>query len=403
MSSSSIFPFSSGELLPQEEKLAVGRKKGRMQIGIPNETRMQEKRVALTPDGVALLVNHGHEVCIESGAGMGARYSDNDYSEAGAQIVYSAEDAFKCQVVLKIEPPCLEEMHMLTHKQTLFSALQLKTRNKAFFEMLMKKKTTAMAVEYICDEDGQMPIQHCMSEIVGNASILIAAEYLSNVNSGKGYVLGGITGVPPTEIVILGAGMVGLHAARTALAMGANVKVFDKSIYRLKRLEDSLPHPVFTCVIQPKLLDKALRRCDVLIGAMKPENGRTPVVVSEEMVQSMKQKSVIIDVSIDNGGCVETSDITSHENPVFEKHDIIHYCVPNIASRVARTASFSLNNIFAPLLVKIGEEGGIENAVRYVAELRTGMYMYNGLITNRFLGQHFDLPYSEGSLLLGDL
>ncbi len=402
MGISSSFSLSSSDLLPQEETLAVGRKKGRLQIGIPKETCMQEKRVPLTPDGVSLLTNHGHEIIIESGAGIGAFYSDKDFSEAGARIVYSAKEAFECNIVLKIEPPSNEELALLTHKQTLFSALQIKTREKVFFVSLMKKKTTAIAIEYICDAEGQMPIQQCMSEIVGNTSILIAAEYLSNANDGKGYVLGGVSGVPPTEILILGAGMVGLFAAKTALAMGANVKVFDKSISRLKRLAQSLPHPVYTCVIQPKLLEKALKRADVLIGALKPENGRTPVVVSDDMVQKMKSKSVIIDVSIDNGGCVETSEVTNHDNPIFLKHDIIHYCVPNVASRVARTASFSLNNIFAPLLLNVSEEGGLENATRYMAELRTGMYMYKGVLTNRFLGERFDLPFSEGSLLFGD-
>lgn len=401
--SKTAMPSFASELMPLEEKLAVGRRKGKLSIGMPNETCMQEKRVALTPEGVYLLTSHGHEVIIETKTGEGARYEDKDYSDAGARIVYSAKEAFECDVILKIEPPSDEELQLMTSKQTLLSALQIKTRNKSFFEQLIKKKATAIAIEHIRDEESLLPIQQCMSEIAGNTSILIAAEYLSNVNNGKGYVLGGISGVPPTEIVILGAGTVGLFAAKTALGMGANVKVFDKSISRLKRLQQALPFPIYTCVLQPKLLEKALRRCDVLIGAMRPENGRTPVIVSEDMVQKMKAKSVIIDLSIDNGGVVETSELTSHENPVFEKYDIIHYCVPNVASRVARTASFSLNNIFSPLLLAIGEEGGVENALRYLTGLRAGMYMYNGLITHRFLGERFDLPYSEGSLLFGEL
>lgn len=389
--------------MPQAETLALSRKKGKLRIGIPAETCMQEKRVPLTPEGVFLLTENGHEVVVQSGTGVGARHTDKDYSEAGAQIVQSAKEVFGSNIVLKIEPPSEEELEMLTANQTLISALQIKTRNKAFFHSLMKKKTTCLAVEHIRDEEGNLPVQRSMSEIAGNAATLIAAEYLSTSHGGKGYVLGGITGVPPTEIVILGAGTVGLYAARTALGMGAHVKVFDRSISRLKRLQDGLPYPVYTCVIQPKILAKALRRCDVLIGAMKPENGRTPIIVTEELVQNMKPKSVIIDVSIDNGGCIETSEITSHEKPVFEKYDIMHYCVPNIASRVARTASFTLNNIFAPMLLEIGEEGGIENALRYKPQLRAGMYLYKGLITHRFLGERFDLPYSEGSLLFGDL
>ncbi len=403
MTDPSLIPFSALELQPQEEKLAVGRKKGKLTIGMPKETCMQEKRVALTPDGVNLLINHGHEVVVETGVGLGARYSDKDYSEVGAKIVYSAKEAFQCDLILKIEPPSDEELTLMTSKQTLFSALQLKTRDRAFFQGLIKKKSTAIAVEYIHDVNGQHPVQQCMGEIAGSTSILIASEYLSNANEGKGYVMGGITGVPPTEIVILGAGTVGLYAAKTALGLGASVKVFDKSVSRLKRLLQELGQPIYTAVIQPKLLAKALKRCDVVIGALGPEKGRTPVVVNEEMVQIMKPKSVIIDVSIDNGGCIETSELTSHEDPVFEKYDIIHYCVPNIPSRVARTASFSLNNIFAPLLLKIGEEGGIENALKYMPELRAGMYMTNGLITHRFLGERYDLPFSEGNLLFGEI
>jgi len=401
--SSSFSDFPVSELLPQEEKIAVLRKKGRLVIGVPKETCMQEKRIALTPEGVFLLTSHGHEVSVETGAGLGARYTDTDYSEAGAHIVYSAKEVFESSIILKIEPPSDEELDMLSAQQTLISALQIKTRNKNFFQQLMKKKATAIAIEHLRDEDNHLPIQRCMSEIAGNAAILIAAEYLNTTHGGKGYVLGGITGVPPTEIVIIGAGTVGLYAAKTALGMGANVKVFDRSISRLKRLQNSLPYPIYTCVIQPKILAKALRRCDVLIGALKAENGRTPVVVTEDLVQNMKARSVIIDVSIDNGGCIETSELTSHENPIFEKYNIIHYCVPNIASRVARTASFSLNNIFAPMLLQIGDEGGIDNALRYKPQIRAGMYMYKGLVTHRFLGEHFDLPYSESGLLFGEI
>lgn len=402
MSKQQLHAFA-GELMPLEEKLAIGRKKGKLRIGMPNETCMQEKRVALTPEGVYLLTSHGHEVVIETQAGMGARYADQDYSDAGAHVVYSAKEAFESDIILKIEPPSEEELQLMTNKQTLLSALQIKTRSKTFFEQLIKKKATAIAIEHIRDEEGHLPIQQCMSEVAGNTAVLIAAEYLSNANNGKGYLLGGISGVPPTEIVIIGAGTVGLFAAKTALGMGAHVKVFDKSISRLKRLQQALPHPVYSCVLQPKLLEKALRRCDVLIGAVRPENGRTPIIVSEDMVQKMKAKSVIIDLSIDNGGVVETSEITSHEKPVFEKYDIIHYCVPNVASRVARTASFALNNIFSPLLLAIGDEGGVENALRYLPGLRSGMYMYNGLITQKHIGERFDLPFSEGSLLFGEL
>ncbi|NVK26748.1 MAG: alanine dehydrogenase [Flavobacteriia bacterium] len=401
MTEPNYFSFSSAQLVPQEERLAVGRKKGKLQIGVPRETCMQENRVALTPEGVHLLVSNGHEVLVETKAGEGAHYSDNDFSEAGAQIAYSAKEVFECNVVLKVEPPSMEELDMMKQKQTLISALQLKTCTKEFFQKLMSKRVTAISYENIRDSEGQIPIVRCMSEIAGNASILIAAEYLSNVNNGKGYIMGGVTGVPPTEVVIIGAGTVGTYAARTATGMGANVKVFDRSLSRLKRLQDSIQVPVYTCVIQPKILEKALRRCDVAIGAMRSEGGRTPCVVTEDMVTKMKPRSVIVDVSIDQGGCFETSELTSHEKPIVVKHDVIHYGVPNIASRVSRTASFSLSNIFSQILITFGEEGGIEDVLRYRKDVRAGMYLYNGVLTNKAIGEWFDLPFSDSDLLFG--
>ncbi len=401
MTEPNYFSFSSTQLIPQEERIAVSKKKGRLQIGVPRETCMQENRVALTPEGVHLLVSHGHEVLVETKAGEGAYYTDNDFSEAGAQIAYSSKEVFECNVVLKVEPPSMEELDLMKKKQTLISALQLKTCTKEYFQKLMSKQVTAISYENIRDEEGQVPIVRCMSEIAGNASILIAAEYLSNVNNGKGYIMGGITGVPPTEVVIIGAGTVGTYAARTAMGMGANVKVFDRSLARLKRLQASMPNPLYTCIIQPKLLEKALRRCDVAIGAMRSEDGRTPCVVTEDMVTKMKPRSVIVDVSIDQGGCFESSELTSHEKPIVVKHDVIHYGVPNIASRVSRTASFSLSNIFSQLLLTFGDEGGVEDVLRFRKDVRAGMYMYNGVLTSKAIGEWFDLPYSDSNLLFG--
>lgn len=401
MTEPNYFSFSSTQLVTQEERLAVSKKKGSLQIGVPRETCMQENRVALTPEGVHLLVGNGHEVVVETKAGEGARYSDHDFSEAGAKIAYTAQEVFECDIVLKVEPPSMVELDMMKRKQTLISALQLKTCTDEYFKKLMSKRVTAISYENIRDEDGQIPIVRCMSEIAGNASILIAAEYLSNVNNGKGYIMGGVTGVPPTDVVIIGAGTVGTYAARTALGMGAAVKVFDKSLSRLKRLQAEMPFPVYTCVIQPKILEKALRRCDVAIGAIRSEGGRTPCLVTEEMVENMKEGSVIVDVSIDQGGCFETSELTSHEKPTVTKYGVIHYGVPNIASRVSRTASFSLSNIFSQLLLTFGEEGGVEDSVRFRKEIRSGMYIYNGVLVNKAIGEWFNLPYSDGDLLFG--
>ncbi|GGH66546.1 MAG: alanine dehydrogenase [Bacteroidetes bacterium] len=401
MTEPNYFSFSSTQLVPQEERLAVSRKKGKLQIGVPRETCMQENRVALTPEGVHLLVSNGHEVLVETKAGEGARYTDRDFSEAGATIAYTPKEVFECDVVLKVEPPSMEELDLMKQKQTLISALQLKTCTREYFKKLMAKRVTAISYENIRDEEGQIPIVRHMSEIAGNASILIAAEYLSNVNNGKGYIMGGVTGVPPTDVVIIGAGTVGTYAARTATGMGASVKVFDKSLSRLKRLQAEMPIPIYTCVTQPKILEKALRRCDVAIGAIRSEGGRTPCIVTEEMVRNMKPGSVIVDVSIDQGGCFETSELTSHDDPVVVKHGVIHYGVPNIASRVSRTASFSLSNIFAQLLLSFGEEGGVEDSLRFRKEIRAGMYIYNGVLVNKAIGEWFDLPYSDGNLLFG--
>ena len=392
--------LSKGALMPQEEMLEVGRKKGKLFIGIPKEISFQENRVALVPDAVALLVNNGHQVVVESNAGKMANFQDNDYSEAGAQIVYTPEEVYKADIILKVAPPSLQEIEMMQPRQTLFSALQMTVQPEDFVKQLMTKKVTAIAFDWIKDQDGIFPVIRSMGEIAGGTSILIAAEYLSNVNNGQGSILGGISGISPTEVVILGAGTVGEFATRAALGLGASVKVFDNSIYRLRRLQSSIGTRVFTSVIQPKVLAKHLKTADVVIGAIRAPQGRTPCVVTEDMVSEMKVGSVIVDVSIDQGGCFETSRVTNHTNPVFRKHGVIHYCVPNIASRVSRTASYALSTIFAPILLNIGEEGGVPNMLKHDSGVRGGVYIYNGTLTNKYLGDTFGFPYTDLDLLM---
>jgi alanine dehydrogenase len=387
-------------LKPQEEMLEVARKKGRLYIGIPKEISFQENRVALVPDAVALLVNNGHEIVIESNAGKMANFQDHDYSEAGAQIAYSPEDVYKADIILKVAPPSPQEIEMMQQKQTLISSLQLTVQPEDFLKQLMAKKITAIAFDWIKDQDNIYTVIRSMGEIAGGTSILIAAEYLSNANNGQGSILGGISGISPTEVVILGAGTVGEFATRAALGLGASVKVFDNSIYRLRRLQTAIGTRVFTSVIQPRVLAKHLKTADVVIGAIRAQQARTPLVVTEEMVSEMKVGSVIIDVSIDQGGCFETSEVTNHTKPVFRKHGVIHYCVPNIASRVSRTASYALSTIFAPILLNIGEEGGVENMLRRDEGVRNGIYIYNGVLTNQVLGEMFKLPYKDINLLM---
>ncbi|GGA72095.1 alanine dehydrogenase [Flavobacterium palustre] len=395
----SITPFTKQQLLPQEEKLEVARKKGKLFIGIPKETSYQERRICLTPDAVSSLICHGHRVMIESGAGESASYSDKEYSEVGAEVTKDTQKVFGCPMILKVEPPTVSEIKMMNNQAILISAIQLKTKKKEYFEALAKKKITALAFEYIKDVDDTYPIVKSLSEIAGTASILIAAELMIANSYGKGLLFGNITGVPPTEVVILGAGTAGEFAARTAIGLGANIKVFDNSITKLRRLQNSLNQRIFTSTIQPKALMKALRRCDVAIGAMRGLE-RCPVVVTETMVEHMKKGAVIVDVSIDTGGCFETSEVTTHEKPTFIKSNILHYCVPNIPSRYSKTASLSISNIITPYLLKIAEDGGIESAIRCDKGLKNGIYTYHGILTNRAIGDWFDLPNNDINLIV---
>ena len=316
---STFSPFSKEELLPQTEMLEIKKQKGELFIGLPKETLFEEKRICLTPDAVSALTSHGHRVVIEAGAGEGSNYSDNEYSEAGAKISYDTKEVFSCNIVLKVAPPTIDEISMITPQSVLISALQLKTQTKEYFETLAKKRITAVAFDYIKDEHGVYPVVKSLSEIAGTAAILIAAELMSNLNKGNGLLLGNIGGVPPTDVVILGAGTVGEFAARSALGLGARVKVFDNSITKLRKLQHNLNAPIYTSTIQPKTLAKSLRRCDVAIGSIRGKD-RSPVVVSETIVETMKEGAIIVDVSIDRGGCFETSNTTSHSKPTFEKH-----------------------------------------------------------------------------------
>ena len=396
---SSFSPFSKEELIPQAEMLEIKKEKGELFIGLPKETHFEEKRVCLTPDAVAALTAHGHRIVVEAGAGEGSNYDDKEYSEAGAKVSHDTKEAFACNIVLKVEPPTIEEIELINPQSVLISALQLKTQTKKYFETLAKKRITAVAFDYIKDEHGVYPVVKSLSEIAGTASILIAAELMSNLNKGNGLLLGNIGGVPPTDVVILGAGTVGEFAARSALGLGARVKVFDNSITKLRNLQHCLNAPIYTSTIQPKTLAKSLRRCDVAIGSIRGKN-RSPIVVSESIVESMKEGAIIVDVSIDRGGCFETSSVTTHSKPTFEKHGVIHYCVPNIPSRYARTASFAISNMFTPYLLNIAEEGGFENAARFDKSLRNGMYFYHGILTSKIVADWFNLPFRDINLLI---
>lgn len=392
--------MEQGTLLPKEETLEVRRKKGSLFIGIPKETHFQENRVALVPESVSLLVANGHRVKIETKSGEGANFSDREYSEAGAEIVHNAKEIFECDIIFKVAPPSEAEVEMMKGSQTLISALQINVQPKVILQNLIKKKITAIAWDYIRDEDGAFPVVRTLGEITGTTSVLVAGELLSKFNSGKGMMLGGVAGVQPTEVVVIGAGTVAEYAVRAALGLGCSVKVFDNSLSRLRRLQTDIGTRIYTSIIQPKVLAKALMRADVAIGAVRSNLGKTPCIVSDEVVSSMKTGSVIIDVSIAQGGCFETSKITNHNDPTFVKHDVIHYCVPNIASRVSRTASFALSNIFSPILVEMGNTGGPKDMIVTDYGFRAGVYIYQGVLTSEVLGKVFDLQYKDIELIL---
>lgn len=400
MSKEVLYSLTQGALMPQEEVALMKPKNNQLVIGIPKEVAFQENRIPLVPDAVALLVNNGHRIIIEKDAGRNANFDDNDFSEAGAEIVPSAQQVYEqSSIILKIAPPTLEELEWMKPKQILFSALQLSVQPKDFLKKLISKKLTCIAYELVTDGGNYYPFIRAMGEIAGGTSVLIAAELLSNINGGPGLLLGGITGITPTEVVIIGAGTVGEYAARAALGLGSTVKVFDNSIYRLRRLQSALGNRVFTSIIVPRVLEKHLRTADVAIGALRATGARAPIIVTERMVSEMKAGAVIIDVSIDQGGIFETSKPTTHSHPTFKLHSVIHYCVPNIPSRVARTASYAFSNLLAPMLISMGEEGGFDAVVRADAGVRKGVYVYNGIMTNKALAETFKLPFKDINLL----
>jgi len=394
--SKEIKALTSEALSTKEQMLEMVQSRKGFSIVIPKEIQMQENRLALTPEATALLVNNGHQVTIEAGAGNGAKFMDNQYSEAGAQIAYSTEELYKSgDLVLKVTPPSLEEIELIQPGSVLISALQLSQLTADYFNAINRKKITAVAFEMIEDIVGSMPIVRAMSEIAGNTVLLIAAEYLNSRNNGRGIIMGGVTGVPPTKIVIIGAGTVGEYAARTALGLGAEVKVFDNHLYKLRRMKQRLGNQLFTSTIDFANLNDALLRADVVIGALRAEDGRTACVVTEDMVSNMKTDSIIIDVSIDQGGCFETSHMTTHLDPVYKKYGVIHYCVPNIASRVAHTATSALSNILTPMMLRAAELGGIEDIIFAKDWFMKGVYCYKGSITNKSIARILNMKYKD--------
>jgi alanine dehydrogenase len=400
MSSHKPHISSSFSYETQEEVLDIPHRSKALLIGIPKEIAFQENRIGLIPDAVGVLVANGHEVMVESGAGAGSRYSDHDYAEAGARIVFEKEEVYKCPILVKTAPPVEADLPYLQMHQIIISPLHLSALKKELVEKLMAKKITALAIENIKDENQNYPILRSMGEIAGSAVMLIAGQYLSNFNQGKGVLLGGISGVPPTKVVIIGADIIGEFATRNALALGASVKVFDNNVSRLQRLQNNLGQRVWTSVLEPKILAKQLKTCEVAVGALRNEIGRAPIVVTEEMVAAMRPGSIIIDVAIDRGGCFETSELTNHEHPIITKHNVIHYGVPNIPSGFARTASQAISNVLMPLLIQVGDVGGLEEIIWQQVHLREGIYLYKGALTDFYISEKFQLKFTDLNLLI---
>ncbi|MDD4574857.1 MAG: alanine dehydrogenase [Bacteroidales bacterium] len=397
---SKYFNISRSGLMPKEEMLDVRTKSSSLVVGIPKEICFYENRVAIVPEAVNMLVENGYRVVIEENAGLGACFTDTEYAEAGGEIVGTAKEVFQqADIIAKVSPLSMPEIEFVKKGQTIISALHISAQTPEYFRKLSEKKVIALAFEFIRDSFNSFPLVRAVSEIAGNTSILLAAQYLADTSYGKGNMLGGFSGITPTEVVIIGSGTVGEFAARAALGLGAMVKVFDNNLFKLRRLQTSVNSRIFTSVIQPKVLLKSLRTAHVVIGALRNHTGRTPIVVSEDMVRQMKKGAVIIDVSIDQGGCFETSKVTSHANPTFQAYGVTHYCVPNIAARVPHTASYALCNYLGHTVLEICEYGGVENMIKQDNGLRKGVYLYKGALTNQVIGEMYNIPYQDIDLI----
>nr|WP_319998647.1 alanine dehydrogenase [uncultured Draconibacterium sp.] len=386
-------------LLPKEEMLEVKKKGKKMKIGVPSDLSKVEYRVPLSPQAVDLLVSYGHEILIERDAGKAASYTNEDYQKAGATIVTTKEETFQCDIILRIAPFNCDEIDALRGNQVIISNMQIQAHCNESIQKMMQKKVTTIAFEYLENEEGFLPFVHQMSQIAGVTSITIASEYLSNSRNGKGVLFGEVTGVTPAELVIIGTSTAAEYAARAALGLGIFVKVFDTSVYELSKLEEKLGRRIFTSVFYPKVLRKALISADAVIGATS-FNTPPKFKVSESLVKQMKEGSVIIDLNVSQGGCFETSKCTDFNNPTYTKHGVVHYCVPNTPAMVARTASISLSNILIPILLAIGDNGGVENYIKVSKGFRKGVYIYHGILTNHDVGRMFNIPSKDIDLLL---
>lgn len=393
------FPISIG-LQPLEEMLEVGRKTKKLTIGIPKETTCGETRVPLTPEAVKILSSYGHEVVIETNAGKNANFSDLHYSENGAIIVPTAKEVFQSDFIIKVSPFSLEEVELLTTNQTIISALHINGYTPEFIKGLMQKRVTAIISDGIKDSENCYPILRSMSALAGSTAILVAAELMSTTNKGKGVLLGSIPGITPAEVVILGASTAAEFAARAAIGLGAEVKIVDYSLKRLSEIQSLIGQRVYTTNFHPQVIEKILKTADVVIATIIPEDPKKRLQIDENMVKMMKDGAVVIDLTVDRGGSFSTSEYKTNIDAPFVKHNVVHYCIPNITSRMARTASIALSNIYTPLLLDIAESPSIKAYIKENHGIRNGVYVFNGMLTNNYLGDLYNIPSRDIDLLM---
>jgi alanine dehydrogenase len=353
-----------------------------MDIGIPRERRESEYRVGLTPIGVQLLTAEGHTCYVERGAGLGAGFSDRDYELAGAKIVYSTQEAYgRADLVLKLARPTAEEVEWLREGQTVMGFLHLVAARRSRVEALLHKRITAIGYEMIQLDDGTLPVLVPMSQAAGRMTVQVAATLLQNDRGGKGILLSGVPGVPAAEVVILGAGTLGSYAARAFVGIGAAVSVLDQDLSKLQKLDADVNGRIVTMVSHEFNLRKVVKFADVLIGAILVPGARTPIIITRDMVRTMKPRSAIMDLSVDQGGCVETSRPTTHRTPTFIDENAIHYCVPNMTAVTARTATHAFNNAAWPYIQALARKG-VDTALTEDRALAHGVNTRDGQIVN---------------------
>ncbi len=366
-----------------------------MNIGIPKEISIEEKRIFLAPQGIYSLVKEGHKVYIEKGAGLDGHFYDEDFQKVGAEIVFSHEEAFKrADLVVKVMPPTEEECELLRENHIVFSFLQLALRTVKGMQALIDKKITSIGIELIETVDGKKPVLEVIGEIAGSMLPQIAGRYLEGTHGGRGITISGVPGIPPASIVILGVGNIGSHAVEAFLGLGAQVYVLDTDIQQLRYIDLHSRKRAITAVSNSFNIERALKFADVVISSVYEYGKKTPVIVTKEMLSFMKQGALVIDVAIDQGGSLETSRPTTHSDPIYNVDGIIHYCVPNISSAVSRTASRALNNVILPYILEIGEIG-LQHVLKTNQELLKGVFSHDGYCTNKGIANIFSTPFKE--------